>query len=206
MNRMLLGYNPDFDAFDAEPAAVGGRARRGPAPVFGSVDTMGLAIELLEVQSAAQLGATVERIVRRAGAAVGRPLAPAVARALAQVLQPAAQRALPGRGASGDSDDAKAAGRFFGLELEGLSPEDQEFETAKAFVRLAGEAARQASLVPLGLAPPQGARWAALQSARRHAPGWPQPPRPGAPPSTTGPQGSPTGAGSASIHPGVHHA
>ena len=48
-------------------------------------------------------------------------------------------------GASIGSGLASAAGRVFGLELEGLSREDQEFETAKRFVRFASEAVKDAA-------------------------------------------------------------
>jgi hypothetical protein len=42
--------------------------------VFNNVDTMSLAIDLLEVNTKPQLDAAVRRIVRRAGETVGRPL------------------------------------------------------------------------------------------------------------------------------------
>ena len=43
---------------------------------------------------------------------------------------------------------AESAERIFGAELEGLSGEDQEFETARLFVRFALEAARAAARAP----------------------------------------------------------
>ena len=48
---------------------------------------------------------------------------------------------------------ASAAGSMFGLELEGLSYEDQEFEVAKQVVRLGGAAANIAAQAPQS-APP----------------------------------------------------
>ena len=56
---------------------------------------------------------------------------------------------------------ASAVGRIFGLELEGMSGEDQEFEVARRFVRLAASAAQKAA----------AARSAVAAAARRHAPG-----------------------------------
>src|SRR5690606_8772690 len=64
------------------------------------------------------------------------------------------------------------SGAFFGLSLEGLSPEDQEFEAAKAFVLFAGDAARNAALTPPRLPAEAIARIAAARAAQRHAPGW----------------------------------
>jgi hypothetical protein len=87
---------------------------------------------------------------------------------------------------------------LFGLELEGLSPEDQEFETVKAFVRFAGEAVRRAGSVSQRLSPHVAAQLAALQSARRLAPGWLRMNRSASWCTATGPKGSNPGAVSAS--------
>ena len=43
---------------------------------------------------------------------------------------------------------ASSLGGAFGLELEGLSAEDQEFEVARRFVEFAGEAATNAAMSP----------------------------------------------------------
>src|SRR5262249_22924854 len=66
---------------------------------------------------------------------------------------------------------AQQAGKYFGLELEGLSPEDQEFEAAKAFVRFAGEAVKRATVAPATAASENVAQAAALRAAHRFAPG-----------------------------------
>ena len=200
MNRMLLGYNPDFDAFDMAPP-VGTPSGKQSPPVFNNVNTMSLAIDLLEVNTKPQLDAAVRRIVRRAGETVGRPLNEPVAAALSDLLEVAARHALPKQFVApiGTNTDARTKGRFFGIELEGLSPEDQEFETAKAFVRFASEATRRAASVSERLSPRTAAHLASLQSARRYAPGWPRLVRRAALSSTTGPNGSTTDAISASI-------
>jgi hypothetical protein len=66
---------------------------------------------------------------------------------------------------------ASMAGRAFGLELEGLSPEDQEFEVARRYVRLVSDAAQQAAFMPPA-APPQAIAQQAFRiSAQKHAPG-----------------------------------
>lgn len=59
----------------------------------------------------------------------------------------------------------------FGLELEGLSPEDQEFEVARRFVRLAGEATREAMEAPKMLPPKTVAKQAIKKASVKHAPG-----------------------------------
>ncbi|MEM1270706.1 MAG: hypothetical protein AAGI08_11750 [Bacteroidota bacterium] len=68
-------------------------------------------------------------------------------------------------------DVGRVASRAFGLELEGLSPDEQEFEVAKRFVRLAGEATKQAMIAPK-VAPPKAVVKQALKiAAQKHAPG-----------------------------------
>ncbi|WP_431477579.1 hypothetical protein [Massilia eburnea] len=62
------------------------------------------------------------------------------------------------------------AARLLGLELEGLSAEDREFETARQFMRFAGLAARRARQAARG--DPRQVRRAALNiAARQFAPG-----------------------------------
>jgi len=60
---------------------------------------------------------------------------------------------------------------MFGLELEGLSSEDREFEGARQFVRLAGQTASTAASAPQGANPRAVAQQAATAAARQHAPG-----------------------------------
>ena len=66
---------------------------------------------------------------------------------------------------------ASGATKLFGLELEGMSPEDQEFEVARRFVRLAAASAKNAANVPQGADPQKAAKTALIKAARRHAPG-----------------------------------
>jgi hypothetical protein len=90
-----------------------------------------------------------------------RPWMRRFAPGMADILAPLAARVL----ASGP-----AAGRMLGMELEGLSSEDREFETARQFMRFAGLAARRARQAARG--DPRQLKKAALAlAARRHAPG-----------------------------------
>ncbi|MEA2345013.1 MAG: hypothetical protein QOF63_3182 [Thermoanaerobaculia bacterium] len=75
------------------------------------------------------------------------------------------------KGGSIGSDAGALAGRIFGLELEGMSAEDQELEVAKGYVRLATDAVnRLASSGPVSDAA-QAARSAFGAAAQRYAPG-----------------------------------
>jgi hypothetical protein len=84
---------------------------------------------------------------------------------------------------------AQAAGGMFGLETE---QEDREFETAATFVRLAGDAVKNAVQAPAGANPRAVAQNAVAQAAQVHAPGLlgPGPGVPGPGPGTNGDAGS----------------
>jgi hypothetical protein len=69
------------------------------------------------------------------------------------------------------SDIASNAGKVFGLELEGLGPEDQEYETAKGFIRFATDAAQRAAQLSSAGESEFVPRRAFIYAARRYAPG-----------------------------------
>ena len=95
-----------------------------------------LASDLLEVQTAAELGQFIGTLLRRAGGATTTLAHSDTGRALGGILKQAARQALP-IGSAVDSGSAPQqrdlrGGTSLGLELEGLSSEDREFETARA--------------------------------------------------------------------------
>ncbi|MDA0160874.1 hypothetical protein OM076_11410 [Solirubrobacter ginsenosidimutans] len=113
-----------------------------------------LAAELLDVVNEAELEAFLCRLVRTAGAR----LAPAAGHELVAVLRDAAERTLPTLtttalpSATPGSVTAKRAARAYGMELEGISAEDRDYEIARQFVRFAQAAAARASTAPVGVA------------------------------------------------------
>ena len=157
-----------------------------------------LASELLEVTSEQELEQFLGDVFHGVGNALGQFVRSDTGQALGSVLKDAAAKALPvvgraigeriapGRGGDLGGQLAQAAGGMLGLELEGLSPQDQEFESARQFVRLAGAATHQALLAPPSWSPDETARRAAAAAAERFAPGlvhevgrgWRQPTRP----------------------------
>jgi hypothetical protein len=66
---------------------------------------------------------------------------------------------------------ASMAGSALGLELEGLSPEDREYEASKQFVKFAGETVKSALQAAPNADPAAVAKAAAAEAARTHAPG-----------------------------------
>jgi hypothetical protein len=172
VNRRLLEYSPLFDGFSnwtGAPAAV--------APMSDGGDEMALAADLLEVGTEAELERVLRRVIGRAGILGARVLRSPMAPVLIAELKGATRQVLPlGRRtrvvvASGPLKARRIAhgANLFGLELEGLSPEDKEFALGQQMVRFAGEAARNAGKAPVSS--PAAARAAVLEAARRHAPG-----------------------------------
>lgn len=185
IDRTLMEYTPEMETFEAEQfeyqPEMTGEATAGE--VFGETELMELAAGLLEVQNEQELDRFLGDLVSRAGRAVGQFVSSPTGQALGGILKGAAKQALPIAGAAlggyfGGPTGAKiggqlasSAGRMFGLELEGLSGEDREFEVAKGFVRFAGEAVKNATASPGSADPRAAATAAAIAAAKQHAPG-----------------------------------
>lgn len=156
------------------------------APVSGEVmNESALATELLEVVSDEELDRFLGNLVNSAVSAASNFARSDAGRAVGGVLKSAAKQVLPQIGqAVGDylapgtgGQLGRTAGDWLGnrlelgLEIEGLSHEDRQFETAKAFVRFAKDTARSAAGAPVSLSPADAARRAALAAAQRNLPG-----------------------------------
>jgi uncharacterized protein (DUF697 family) len=152
---------------------------------FGEATEMELASELLSVNNEQELDHFLGDLLKKAVGAVGGLLGGGSGGAggiLKNVLGGVVKKVLPLAGT--------AAGTFFGgpigaaiggnlgqmasglfeMELEGLSNEDREFETARAVVRFAGNAARQLA-DNLTNDPREDVRRAVIEAAERFAPG-----------------------------------
>ncbi|HEX8395193.1 MAG TPA: hypothetical protein VF665_22790 [Longimicrobium sp.] len=146
--------------------------------VFDEVQELELAAELLGIQSEEELEQFFGKLIKAAGSFIKSPVGQALGGVLKNVARtalPVAGAALgnlvaPGVGGMVGGKLASMAGRALGLELEGMSPPDQEFEVARRLVRLGGEAARQAGRMPAGPAD-RVAKDAVLAAAAQHAPG-----------------------------------
>lgn len=176
MARALIEYTPETESAETDEAEA---AR---VSVFSEADEMELTAEFLEAIGNAELDRFLGNLIRRASRAGGNFVSSPTGQALGSALKSAASRVLPvagqaiggylgQRGAQFGSQAASAAGRVFGLELEGLSPEDKEFEVARNFVRFASEAIRNASGASATAAPRAAAQSAVIGAARRFAPG-----------------------------------
>jgi hypothetical protein len=155
---------------------------RGPGAFDDrSAREVALASELLEVQTSAELDRFLGTLLRRLAGGGRRFARSAPGRALTGVLKQAASQVLPPldeppgpavtapAGVLGGPDTKSAA--ELGLELEGLSREDREFEVARAFVRLADKATRLAAQAPPAARPADVAQAAVARAAGQHLPG-----------------------------------
>jgi hypothetical protein len=174
----MEGDDEDADEFDLEAADDEfGEAEDDEEGVNG-VEELELAAELLEASSDEELEHVMHKVARRAHRRRGRRFRFGP---LGGILKSIAKKALPMLGTAAGSfvggplgarlgaSLGQQAGKMFGLELEGMSPEDQEFEVARRVVRLAGDAARQ--LGPMGTDSVEAAKSAVLAAAQKHAPG-----------------------------------
>ena len=152
----------------------------GETGLLSEADETELATELLAVSSEAELEQFLGNLFKKVGSVVGK-----VARGpIGGILKGLAKKALPfvggalgsfipipGVGTAVGSALGNAASNLFEVNLEGMSQEDQEFDLAQRFVRLASSAAANAANAGPAAATPAGAKAALVDAARVHAPG-----------------------------------
>lgn len=156
---------------------------------FSEEEEAELAFELLSVHSQEEMDEFLGKLIKRAGRRLKRFVRKPF-KYIKKGLRKVAKFALPIAGGVAGSffggplggalggKLGKAASRFFEIELEGLSPEDQEFEIARRFVRFSGAAARNAMKNTRRMPPAAATKVGFKQAARKHAPGMLKPRRP----------------------------
>lgn len=174
----FMEYSPEFENFEFEESEWSGEDE-----VFSEAELMELAGELLEVDSEAELDQFLGSLIKRVGKRFRYVIRSPFGRAIGGFLKRAAKKALPlaggalgaylggPMGAQIGSGLASAAGGALGLEAETLNAEDQEFEGAKQFVRMSGEAVKSALAAPSSLNPASAAQQAVSAAVARLAPG-----------------------------------
>ncbi len=170
--------NHDIDRTQAGFSHEGGRyfPRRGGGPVFNEEEHANLASSLMEVNSEEELEYFLGDVISGAASAVGKFINSPTGQALGSGLKDVAKTLLPvagqalgtyvGGGTGGQIGGAlgsAAAGMF---EMESG---EQEWEAASTFVKLAGDAAKNAAEMPPG-DPTTVAKTAIIEAAKVHAP------------------------------------
>jgi len=146
---------------------------------FSEAEEMELAAELLSVSNEAELEQFLGSLFKKAAGFIKSPIGQQLMgtvkglakKALPMLGSAVGNMIVPGLGGAIGGKLASAAGSMFGLELEGLSYEDQEFEVAKQIVRLGGAAAVNAAQAPSSAPPEQVAQQALTTAAQQYAPG-----------------------------------
>jgi uncharacterized protein (DUF697 family) len=176
-------FEPEAFAYEDEYADEADFEFGDTEMALDEVEEMELAAQLLEITDETEidqfLGSVFKKVAKVGGGflkkAVGGNLGK-FAKGLIKKALPIAGGALgsfiaPGIGTALGSRLGSAAGGIFGLELEGLSPQDQEYEVARRVVRLVGTAAKKAQQLQSALPPESAARKALIEAAMKHAPG-----------------------------------
>ena len=183
------------ESFEFNPEYLGETSTQGESfETYGEMSgelnetfEMELAHELLEVSNEMELNQFLGSLVKKVGGAVSSFAKSSIGKTIGGALKAVAKKALPMVGGAlgtfvggplGTAVGSKLgsmAGNLFELELEGLSPEDQEFETARAFVRFANSAVQRGAAAAQrprpGVSPAVAARKALTGAAMQHAPG-----------------------------------
>jgi hypothetical protein len=117
-----------------------------------------LAAELLDVINESELEGFLGRLVAETTRKAGGRIPAGTGRVLVAVLSKTAERTLPTlTGALGDGTEpaaaaglsaAETAARVYGMELEGMSAEDRDYEIARQFVRFAQAATARVAIAP----------------------------------------------------------
>src|SRR5579872_61274 len=172
----LTDYSPQMEIGDSESLEPGDS-------VFSESEEIQLTSELLDVSNEEELDHFLGDLISKAGKAVGKFVKSPLGKAVGGVLKGVVKYGLPIAGnAVGTIFGGPVGGmvggalgstvtNVLGLELEGLSPEDREFEAARQFVRFAGETLKNALDAHPTADPETAARAAAAQAALVHAPG-----------------------------------
>jgi hypothetical protein len=177
----LADFSPQMES--SESFEYEGFEQGESGEVFNESEQMELAAELLEITNEQELEQFLGDLIKKAGSAIGSVVKSPIGKAIGGVLKTAAGAALPlagtalggfvggPLGAQIGGGLASMAGSALGLELEGLSSEDREFEATKQFVKFAGETVKNALQAAPNADPVAAAKAAAVEAARVHAPG-----------------------------------
>jgi hypothetical protein len=176
MIRALLTFNPEAHGSGGDKLLFGVAVPPRVRPfALSALGEFNLASQFLEARPGPRMIALLKHIIHRAGTAGGRTVDPRIVGSLLQRLTRAATTvhdALRSESVGIGSPHSPEA--IFGTELEGLSPEDQEFETARRFVRFAHEMAGVAARAATGSAPDIVTSRAERITALHLAPGLPR--------------------------------
>lgn len=162
------------------PTPEGGATMPRPGgPVFNEEQQLNLAAKLMDVNSEQEFEYFLGDVVSSAANAVGKFISSPTGQALGSQLKDIAKQVLPTAGQAlgtylggeGGGQVGGAIGQAAAGLLGEMEPEELEWEAANSFVKLAGEAAKNAAEAPPGSDPHAIAKHAIIEAAKVHAPG-----------------------------------
>jgi hypothetical protein len=169
----LLAFNPETHRI-GDGRLLFGVTIPPPPRLFwpSAIEELDLASHFLDARSWSGIATILQHIIRRASGAQGRAMDPALECVLLRQLMRAATTV---RESLRSTDNANrflvSPEAIFGTELDGMSPEDQELETARRFVRFADEMTRAATAAGGNESPHVVTSRAEHVTANRLAPG-----------------------------------
>jgi len=167
-----LGAEDEVGEYDErEPGGYGHEMRASDAAVFGEDEVAELAGELLGVSNDHELDRFLGGFLDKAARAVGGALGAGKGQGIGGILKGIAKKAIPMVANAYAPGVGGAITGLLGMELEGLSAEDQEFEAAKQYIRLGADAVQRTIAAPDGGDPLAVAQTAMAGAAQRFAPG-----------------------------------
>jgi hypothetical protein len=182
IDRTQMEYAAEMPGFEAERFDDEGEWATETGVVLSEAEEYELASELLGVSSEEELDQFLGGLIKKVAKGAGRLFRGPIGQAVGGVLKGVAKKALPLAGGAldtlgplgakiGSGVAAAASGDTGGVEGEALAQEDQEFEGAKQFVRLAADTVKKAAAAPPSADPRTVAKSAAISAARQVAPG-----------------------------------
>lgn len=168
---------------DIDRTQVGFGSELGSAPypgggAFHPDAPANLAADLLDVKSEQEFEYFLGDVISGAANAVGKFISSPTGQALGAGLKDVAKQLLPVAGqALGDYVGGSAGGQIgqtLGSAVAGsfeMASEEQEWEAANTFVKIASDAAKNAAQMPQGGDPQAVAKKAIVEAAKIHAPG-----------------------------------
>ena len=179
-------FNPEFLGETSGEAQGESFEMNEMSGELNETQEMEMAHELLEVSNEEELNMFLGSLIKKAGRGLSNFAKSSVGRAIGGALKAVAKKVIPiAGGALGTfvggplggmvgSKLGSMASNLFELELEGLSPEDREFEVARAYVRFANSAVQRGAAIQRqnpGASAPAVTRQVLASAARQHAPG-----------------------------------
>jgi hypothetical protein len=157
---------------------AGSSAPHSAGSVFNEDAHANLAADLMDIKSEQEFEYFLGDVISGAANAVGKFISSPTGQALGSGLKDVAKQLLPVAGqALGDYVGGSTGGQIggaLGSAVAGsfeVGAEELEWEAANTFVKLAGEAAKNAAQAPAGADPHAVAKKAIVEAAKIHAPG-----------------------------------